>query len=91
VKGAVVDVGKVGEAAVLELGAKGLLESLTFMKAIWESLRIGASLRMNDVVGNDSVIVGAPTVHGGRLSRIGVGIRRYAKVAFGLVSGLDCE
>jgi hypothetical protein len=45
----------------------------------------------NDVVGNDSVIVGAPTVHGGRLSRIGVGIRRYAKVAFGLVSGLDCE
>jgi hypothetical protein len=56
VKGAVVDVGKVGEAAVLELGAKGLLESLTFMKAIWESLRIGASLRMTSLVMTASLL-----------------------------------
>jgi hypothetical protein len=56
VKGAVVDVCKVGEAAVLELGAKGLLESLTFMKAIWESLRIGASLRMTSLVMTASLL-----------------------------------
>jgi hypothetical protein len=53
-EGAVVDVGKIGEAAVLELAAKGLLKGLVHKGhvGVLEDREVGES---------DGVIVGAPT------------------------------
>jgi hypothetical protein len=54
VEGSVPDVGKVGEATVLELGSKGLLEGLV------QEGDLGV-LEDRCVVENDGVVVGAPT------------------------------